>query len=324
MRFVLTRALVIAAGASLLAGCAHHRAPSPADRFLLHKEARRTTNKTPEQEASSRATEQTLAEARRLMAAAKPKPKEPVSTLETTDPALGAALKALTTPPTADGLFAVGAAYHRRGLIDQAYSYYSQSLQVDQRHAQTHDALARVWRDWGLPQLGLANAHRAIHYAPTSAAARNTLGTVLHALGLRDDARRAYRTAILLDPKAGYAFNNLCYLSFVEGKSDLAISECRAALTIDPRSHAAHNNLALIYAAIGRGDLARSEFAAGGGAASAAYNMGIVYLAQNRYADAADEFDQARIAPLQVVDAERRARDARHMADIALNAEGGH
>ena len=323
MRFVLTRALVIAAGASMLAGCAHHRAPSPADRFLLHKEARRTTNKTPEQEASSRATEQTLAEARRLMAAAKPKPKEPVSTLETTDPGSGSRTEGPDHP--ANGGWAVrgrgrlpSTRAHRPGL-----PYYSQSLQVDQRHAQTHDALARVWRDWGLPQLGLANAHRAIHYAPTSAAARNTLGTLLHALGLRDDARRAYRTAILLDPKAGYAFNNLCYLSFVEGKSDLAISECRTALTIDPRSHAAHNNLALIYAAIGRGDLARSEFAAGGGAASAAYNMGIVYLAQNRYADAADEFDQARIAPLQVVDAERRARDARHMADIALNAEGG-
>jgi Flp pilus assembly protein TadD len=322
MRFVLAHALVIAAGASL-AGCAHHRAPSPADRFLLHKEAKRTTDKAPGQEATSRATKQTLAEARRLMAAARPTPREPVSTLETTDPVLAAALKNLSTPPTADGLFAVGAAYHRRGLIDQAYSYYSQSLQVDPRHVETHEALARVWRDWGLPQLGLNNAHRAIYYAPTSASASNTIGTLLHALGLRDDARRAYRTATLLDPKAGYAFNNLCYLSFVEGKSDLAISECRTALTIDPRSAAAHNNLALIYAAIGRGDLARSEFAAVGSAASAAYNMGIVYLAQSRYADAADEFDQARIAPLQVVDADRRARDARHKADIALNAEGG-
>jgi Flp pilus assembly protein TadD len=324
MRSALTRVLFITAGACLLAGCALHQTPSPADRFFLHKEMKQTTAaKDDGEDPSTQAREQTLAEARRLMATARPTPKAPVPTLETTDPVLAAALKNLPNPPTVAALYAVGAAYHRRGLIDQAYSYYSRALRLDAEQPETHEALARVWRDWGLPQLGLSHAHRAIHLAPTSASARNTLGTLLHALGLRDEARRAYRLAVLLDPKAAYAYNNLCYLSFVEGNSAQAASECHAALQIDSHLTAAHNNLALINAAMGHDDLARTEFAASGDAASVAYNMGIVYLAQSRYADAADEFDSAQITPRPVVDAERRARDARRLADIAGNLSGG-
>ena len=44
-------------------------------------------------------------------------------------------------------------------------------------------AWRRVWRDWGLPALALGDAHRAIYYAPQSASARNTYGTVMQALG---------------------------------------------------------------------------------------------------------------------------------------------
>jgi superkiller protein 3 len=323
MRSAPIHVLLIAAGACLHAGCALHQSPSPADRFILHKEMKQSTAKKSDGEDASAARDQALAEARRLMATARPTPKAPVATLETTDPVLSAALKNLPEPPTAPTLFAVGAAYHRRGLTDQAYSYYSRALRLEPHQAATHDALARIWRDWGLPQLGLSHAHRAIYLDPTSASARNTLGTLLHALGLRDEARRAYQLAVLLDPKAAYAHNNLCYLSFVEGQSEQAVSECRTALRIDPQLKAAHNNLALINAALGRDDVARTEFAAAGDAASVAYNMGIVYLAQSRYADAADEFDSAQVAPLKMVDAERRARDARRLADIARDIPGG-
>ena len=41
------------------------------------------------------------------------------------------------------------------------------------------EGLARLWRDWGSPELALGDAHRAIHCRPDSASAYNTLGTVL-------------------------------------------------------------------------------------------------------------------------------------------------
>jgi Flp pilus assembly protein TadD len=319
MRGVPSCILLVAVGVCLHAGCASHRAPSPADRFFLHKNARRSAPAPEAPPAPS--LEETIGKIRQLMAAAHPEPKAMSATLEQRDPVLAAALKRLLVLTSDETLYDVGAAYHRAGLIDQAYQYYMRALKMNARHAASHEALARVWRDWGQPHLGLGDAHRAIYYAPDSASARNTLGTLLQAIGRREDARRAYKMAILLDAGAGYAFNNLCYLSFTEGNASQAIDECRAALRLDPALSAAHNNLALTFAAIGRLDLARREFAEAGGQTNAAYNMGIVYLAQSRYLDAANEFDTAQHTGPGLVDAERRARDARQLAE--QHASGG-
>jgi Flp pilus assembly protein TadD len=311
--------LLVAVGVSVHAGCAHRRPASPADRFFLHKDARRTAEKT---EPPSPSLEESMAKIRHLMTTARPEPKPAVHTLEETDPGLSAALTTLAAAMSAEHLYEVGAAYHRCGLLDQAHRYYMRALGLNPRYADAHEGVARLWRDWGLPQLGLGDAHRAIYYAPASASARNTLGTLLQSAGLRGPAREAYEIAARLDREAGYPFNNLCYLSFVEGKASQAIAECQQALRLDPTLSAARNNLALTYAAIGRLDLARREFAEAGGASRAAYNMGVVYLAEQNFSAAAAEFDAARATQPRPIDAERRARDARRRAELEHRAGG--
>jgi Flp pilus assembly protein TadD len=320
MRDRLISSVVIVAGVCMGAACVHHRPATTADRFLLHKEAKAAAKTT--EAAPQVPSEEAIGKLRELMASARPSPKESTPTLETSDQALAASLRNAAARPTAENLLEVGAAYHRRGLLDQAYTYYERSLRLDSRRAQTHEAVARLWRDGRLPQLGLADIHRAIYLSPASAVARNTLGTLLQALGLHDDARGAYKMAVLLDRHAGYPFNNLCYLSFIEGQTEQGVLECQTALRLDPSLSAAHNNLGLIYAAAGRLDLARGEFALAGRDADAAYNMGIVYLAQNRYGDAAREFDVAGDGRPSQIDAVRRARDARRLADAAQNRGG--
>ena len=59
-----------------------------------------------------------------------------------------------------------------------------------------YEGLARVWRDWGLPSSRSGDAQRATFYAPQSASARNTYGTVMQALGRYADATAAYQLAI--------------------------------------------------------------------------------------------------------------------------------
>jgi len=312
MRVVGSPAILIAVGVFVHAGCASHRAPSPADRFFLHKHVKSAEQK-PEAPPSP-SLEEAIGKIRHLMATARPEPRSMPPTLEQTDPVLAATLSALSKAISDQNLYEVGAAYHRRGLIDQACRYYNRALGLNPRHAPSHEALARAWRDWGMPQLGLGDAYRAIYYAPASASARNTLGTLLHGIGQRQEARAAYKMALALDRSAAYAFNNLCYLSFVEGNASQAINECRSALQLDPALAPAHNNLALTYAAIGRLDLARKEFAEAGGETHAAYNMGIVLMAQSRYSEAAGEFETARLADPSLGDAVRRARDARLLA----------
>ena len=104
-------------------------------------------------------------------------------------------------------------------MLDAAYRNFNRAIALNPRDAAAYEGLAKVWRDWGLPALAVGDAHRATYYAPQSASARNTYGTVMQALGRDDDARAAYEPASRLDSKAAYAVNNLCYLAFSAGAS---------------------------------------------------------------------------------------------------------
>jgi len=104
-----------------------------------------------------------------------------------------------------------------------------------------YDARARIWRDWGFPQLGMPDADRAIYYAPRSAAAQNTQGTLLAALGRFDEAQRAFEKAIALDPEASFARTNLCQVrQFVSpdlaSSGALTAGNCAAADVVDAPS----------------------------------------------------------------------------------------
>jgi tetratricopeptide (TPR) repeat protein len=310
-------------GVCVHAGCADHRSPSLADRFMLHHRRSETHRQKAAPTPPSPTLEEAIGKVRRLMAEARPEPKSATQTLEAREPELAEALSTLHASPTAANFVDAADAYRTKGVLDQAYDNYMHALRLNPRQADAYEGLARVWRDWGLPRLGLGDAHRAVYYAPDRAAAQNTLGTLLQAVGRNKDARSAYKLAMMLDPTAGYPLSNLCYLSFVEGNATQAIAECRAAIRRDPQLAAAHNNLALTYATIGRLDLARSEFASGGGASAAAYNLGIVFLAQRRYSDAARQFDAASAGHPWFVEAARRAREAHRLVDRITDGPGG-
>ena len=307
MHHYTTRLIVLMAAISLQA-CASRRPPSLADRFMVD----RSTKAPHERDEPPQPTlEEAIGKIRKLMAEARPTPRAAATTLEERDAVLIAARARLEASQTPEAFVEVADVYRTRGLLDQAYDHYTRALRLNSRLAGAYEGLARVWRDWGLAHLGLSDAYRAVYFAPDSATARNTLGTLLQALGHRSDARQAYEAALSRDAQAAYASNNLCYLSFVEGKSSQAISECQTALRLDPNMSAARNNLALTYAAIGRPDMARREFVEAGGAAGGAYNMGVVHLAQKHYSEAAGEFDAAHAAQPAFADAQRMARQAR-------------
>jgi Flp pilus assembly protein TadD len=325
MRHVMTRAFIVAVSVSVHAGCAS--ATHGANRFFLNREPGTLEVNVDDQQARPEAPpqpslEETIGKVRRLMSEARPDGKNRARTIEAGDPTLAAALAVAAANPSPATWLAVARIYHRKQLLDRAYDYYMQILKVQPTSGEAYEGLARVWRDWGMPGLALGDAHRAVYYGPGSPSARNTLGTVLQALGLRTEARTAYMMVLAFDPRAAYAFNNLCYLSFLSGDTERAIAECRAAVRLDPGLGAAHNNLGLTFAAAGRNDLAREEFALAGGAAATAYNMGIVHLAARRFAAAAEEFQTAQGLNPTFTEAGRRARDAHERAKSALRPGG--
>src|SRR5262245_10179399 len=104
-------------------------------------------------------------------------------TVEATDAQLAAALLAASVAPSPAAYRRVAREYRRVGIADQAHEYFTRAIHLDPTDAASYEALARIWRDWGTPDLGLADAYRAVHYAPDSPSAANTLGTLLQALG---------------------------------------------------------------------------------------------------------------------------------------------
>lgn len=248
------------------------------------------------------------------------------STLESTDPRLGMAVLVEAILPTPQNQLRVAQEYRRLGVLDAAHARLNRALTKAPNFAAAHEELARVWRDWGLPDEGLGSAYRATYFDPSSASAQNTLGTILAALGRTADARRAYMKALTLDHDAAYASNNLCYLEFRAGRLDEAGARCEAALRVAPDMTAAHNNLGLVYAARGDIERARFEFLAAGSAAAAAYNVGIVHLAGGDYAHAADAFEAAIEAHPEFTAAKERAHAARvrSLGGAAKSAGAAH
>jgi Flp pilus assembly protein TadD len=165
--------------------------------------------------------------------------------LEQQDAALAEALRALAGAPSAARHRAAADAYLRRGVLDAAYDHFARAARLDRSDAASYEGMARIWREWGLPHLGLGDAHRAIYHAPKAASARNTLGTLLQSLGDHRAARAAYARALALDPEAAYALNNLCHLSVVERKKAEAARFCQQALALQPGLAEARGNLAL-------------------------------------------------------------------------------
>ena len=166
------------------------------------------------------------------MVAVASRPSSNLSTLEASSPALQQALAALAASATSAHYLDVATAYVNAGVRDRAYDYITEGLRHDKTSVALHDALARLWRDWGFPERGLSAATAAVYYGPESPEARNTLGTVLWDLGQRDQAWQAFSGAVALDRGAWYAWGNLCKVALTGGHTSEAIVACRRANTL--------------------------------------------------------------------------------------------
>ncbi len=148
---------------------------------------------------------------------ARPADSRPVAkamggTVESLDPMLSSALLRLAALETPEHHRAVADEYRRLHILDAAFDHLSAATRLDPRDAAAYDARARIWRDWGFPQLGMADSARAVFYAPQSAAAHNTRGTLLAAAGFTAEARVEFARALAIDPNATFARTNLCRL----------------------------------------------------------------------------------------------------------------
>jgi len=174
-----------------------------------------------------------VARVRRLAAAGAPSRPRPES-IESLNPALKDSLARLTLGPTPENHVRVAIEYRFLGIVDQAFDHLDAALRMKRAFAPALDVSARLWRDGGFLREALVLAHRAVYAAPRSAPARNTLGTVLQALGQRDEAHRAYGAAMALDPAAGWARDNYCATLDADDDAACEVTRPRAAVPFTP------------------------------------------------------------------------------------------
>jgi tetratricopeptide (TPR) repeat protein len=244
-------------------------------------------------------------------------------TLESTDPLLSKALLLLAMDDTPARHITVADAYRRAGVTDYAFRHYQRATVLEPCSAGGYDGMARLWRDWGRPDIALGDAYRAVYCNPRSSEVYNTLGTVMAALGQERNARDAYRQAIALDARSAAALTNLGYLELQAGHVSEAVRLCAEATSAAPDFDPARNNLALAYLSVGNYAEATRVLEEGRDAI-AEYNLGVVRLATGEYQLAAQAFDRAAALQPSMNLARARAVQARRAAEAGERSDGSH
>lgn len=148
-------------------------------------------------------------------------------------PELQARLDALALSRSAAAYLAAAAAYQSLGVDDRAFDLLTAGVAEHPRHGGLHEAVARQWRVWGMPERGLRDAHLAVRYAPGSASAQTTLGTILWDLGRYRDAVACFAGAADRAPEAPYARHNYCAALRATGQATPA--DCPATPVLPER-----------------------------------------------------------------------------------------
>jgi tetratricopeptide (TPR) repeat protein len=245
------RASALGLALVLAAACASRAPQGLADRFVAREGGRSADRATFDVEPSSGNAREPSAPSDGDSIPVAPIPKiSPGPTLESENEELRHVLAELAVRESVDGHRRAAGEYWRVRVFDQADRHLTRAIALRPRDAGLFEERARLWRDAGLLDRALSDAHQAAYLAPGLAEAQNTLGTVLYALGRVDVARERFARAAALSPGAAYAQSNLCFAAFAGGALEQALMACDEALRITPGLDAAQRNRERVEAAL--------------------------------------------------------------------------
>jgi Flp pilus assembly protein TadD len=161
-------------------------------------------------------------------------------------------------PDNVELLNSLGFSLFQQGRSQEAVVALEKAIAVDPNHWKSHNNLALAAIDLGEIEVAEAHYRESLAIKPQPAI-YNDLGFVLERQGLPDEAARAYREAIKLDPKSATAHYNLGSSLARSGKFAEAESHLRRAIEADPKNATAHQALAQVLESLGRTDEARRE-----------------------------------------------------------------
>lgn len=211
-----------------------------------------------------------------------------------TDQALYEYVTALATDgENPETLYKVGHIHEQQGNLVLAESAFRLSLKYDKRHAAALEGLGMVQ----FKNQQYDEAHQSLTAAVQSDTSRwrahNGLGLVADQ---RKDFKAAiahYQAALKIQPESPMLLNNLGYSTYLSGDWDGAEQLFRRAIQQDPNYEKAYLNLGLIQARSGDEESALKTFQRVTDEPSAYNNLGYIYMLNDRYHEAENNFQRA-------------------------------
>ena len=154
-------------------------------------------------------------------------------------------------PDNVELLNSLGFALFQQGKSQEAMVALEKAVAIDPKHWKSHNNLALAAIDLGELEVAEAHYRESVAIKPQPAI-YNDLGFVLERQGLTDEATRAYRMAIELDPGSATAHYNLGASLARSGRLAEAERHLRAATEADPKNAAARQALAEVLESRGR------------------------------------------------------------------------
>lgn len=200
--------------------------------------------------------------------------------------------KMAAEPDNLEVRMALARAYRERGLPEVAAEHYRLAAVRFPDSVDVQVELACALRAMNLRREAAQGLDRFLAgYSVKSARPVSWLGILRDELGQWSEGEKAHRAALALEPRSDSLHNNLGYNLLMQNRHEEAAREFQEALQLNPGSAMARNNLALALA--NKTDLALREWQKVNDPASAHNNLAALLIQQGRYTDARAELDIA-------------------------------
>lgn len=202
-------------------------------------------------------------------------------------------------PRNAEARNLIGLALYKAGDTEGAVAQYLQALEINDKYAEAHFNLGNAYQMLGRAENAESEFLEAVKHQSKFVQAHYNLAILYRDSGRTEQALREFRACVDQDPQFYYAYLAMGQMQFGLGDMEGAVANLGRALELAP----AQKELRVLYGNAlmqsGQSDgpaRAEQEFRAAvgidAGYVDAAYNLALSLLAQDKTAEAKDQFQR--------------------------------
>lgn len=168
---------------------------------------------------------------------------------------------AARSPANVDALLLAARTFASLKDLPKTEEVLRRAMQVDAARSEPYSMLASVYLQQGRMDLALSEFKTLAQREPKSVGARTMVAAILQTQNKRDEAKKAYRDTLAVDPTAAVAANNLAWMMTEDnGNLDDALQLVQTARIKLPDSPEVNDTLGLIYLKKGMHEQAIAAF----------------------------------------------------------------